>query len=703
MLVVAMSALIQRSRSAKELQDELDGTEIEQQQSTETAEVAVQAGTEVTDANVADMLLLTSDAGKREETLVAEPKPILPAEAPVETTFSLEEEAIPQKPVLAASALSSPHALNSATYTALAPGESPYAYGNTVDEVKPKPEPTLLRWSGKNGTIQVGDFTIRGPVAYWSNGPCSTPEPSCIDVTLPVEFPYTDVENEHPSEGAASYNEMTPLQRGYYLRWLAEGRIQPPPHACYPIVWLFGLERRALADRLDTTICIGEAFRLLPLVRWDSLRQGLIKFITWMAARIWLPEEALLSFSQSQLTAPREILNMLLRPYADARLPIPSVVAFTVMRTSSLVEGVLPQPLPHTDDLLTRFSTRYKSKCEGGLVLPKPKASVSVAYTPTNPTLAGDRKLSGGTLELPDFFKEPDTFTTLIDVWREFLNDAFPTTAEPLKASDELEARPDWITFLSHIRGLTDAEVLGQNEEIFTGAAMTSLGALIDLMKIDIPKDGKKIDATTRKRISDAARVEGFLVIPDLGIAGKEYHWEEPVSLTPFPPGDSPSQEYNAAALTLEYACALTGLSDANTLSAMRAGLGSCFSLSSEDDVRLDALSSVLTASAGGESTVNARMNPNNLGETLQFWLQREQRALYGDFLARFLSGFSTQERDWMRLLRESLDVEITPQQVEETAAAAAGTTETKEATKNPQLMELGSKVVTALAPLFTD
>ncbi|MCL2009119.1 MAG: TerB N-terminal domain-containing protein [Synergistaceae bacterium] len=671
-LAVAVGAIIkQRSRRP---QDQADGMESEQDAAAETDIQIINA--EAGGMDIVDVLSLPADAPGT--PLPAPP----PAKAAAEAEFGPEEEIVPLKPILAAEPLSSPNTLNSATYTSLAQqsaaGDSPYAYGNTVDETsKPKPETTLLRWSGKSGAIQIGDLTVRGPVAYWSDGPSSTPEPSCIDIRLPVEYP--GGENEFPSEGAASYGEMTPLQRGVYLRWLAEGRIQPPPHACYPLVWLFGLERRVLSDRLDMGICIGESFRLLPLLRWESLKQGMINFIVWLAAKMWLPEEELLAFSRSLPNVPRDILNMLLRPYSDARLPLPSVVAFTVMRASPLAEehGIIqPQPFLHSDDLVSRFSVKYKSKCDGGLVLLKPKTSSFVAYAPTNPTLQGDKKATGGVLELPDFFKDTENFAPLIAVWKEFLKEAFPPEAEPLSALDELEARPDWDSFVRRVQGLSD------DEEIFAEPVITNLGALADLMGIDRQEGVKKVEAADRKKISEAARVEGFLILPDMGIAGKEYRWNEPVSLTPFPPGERLSQDYSAAAFTLEYACALTGLPDPHTLGTMRDTLRDYFSLSPEDNARLEALSSVLAASHS--ELAETRMNPNNIGDSLQFWLQREQRALFGNFLARFLTIGDGQ--DWVQVLRESLDVDTIEIKKEE----------------DLQPLELGSKAAQALSPLFT-
>ena len=104
-----------------------------------------------------------------------------------------------------------------------------------------------------------------------------------------------------------SYEAMTPLQRGIYLTWLAGGRIQPPQHVCYPALWLFGLERRVLVDRLDLGICIGEAFRLMPLLRWESLKDSLVRFVTWMAVKLWLPEEDLLAFCKTLAVVPDEL------------------------------------------------------------------------------------------------------------------------------------------------------------------------------------------------------------------------------------------------------------------------------------------------------------------------------------------------------------------------------------------------------------
>ncbi|MDR3231819.1 MAG: TerB N-terminal domain-containing protein [Synergistaceae bacterium] len=577
------------------------------------------------------------------------------AEAPEKAAPSMlpQEEIVPLKPMMAAEPISSPSALASATYSSVAPpelsSESPYSFVST-EEAKPKIEPSLLRWSGRAGTIQVGDLTIRGPVAYWSNGPSATPEPSCIDVALPVEFPD---ESALPTDGAASYAEMTPPQRGAYLMWLAGGRIQPPSHACQPTLWLFGLERRVLSDRLDISLCIGEAFRLLPLLRWDSLRQGLVKFVTWMAAKVWLPEEQLLAFCRALPTVPTEILNMLLRPYADAKLPLPSMIAFTLMRTSSLGGSSSGTFIPHSDELLGRFASLYKSKCQGGIVLSRPKTSVFVACVPVNPSLAGDKNAVGGVLELPDFFKDLTDFNPLIAVWNAFLKEALPLPPPaPVAAREEVEARPDWVVFIQNLqgsgsRGAPDSEG-SEESSVPSGPAFTELGALAALMdegREGLPEgegggaegEPRKPGAADRKKIADAARVEGFLILPNLGIAGKEYHWEDSVALVPLEAGTRLSRDFNAAALLLEYSVALLSPGESSAekpeekaVAELRTRLDDCFSLSSDDHARLEALSDVL---------LRRQADPENIGECLRFWLSREQRGLVRDLLKNLLTS----------------------------------------------------------------
>jgi hypothetical protein len=486
------------------------------------------------------------------------------------------------------------------------------------------------------------------------------------------------------------------------------------------MLWLFGLERRVLSDRLDVSICIGEAFRLIPLIQWASLRETLVKFVTWMAAKAWLPEEQLLAFSRSLPLIPKEILCMLLRPYAEAGLPLPSLIAFTVMRAFPLAaeDGAAKKNLPYSDELVKKFSLVYKSKCAGGVVLTKPKSSIFVAYVPSNPSLASDKNASGGVLELPDFFKDTTDLTPLITAWNAFLPTIQPEEPSPVTAAEETKKRPDWEFFIRNSLELPE----GNGEPIdfqLLRPIFANLGALGDLMGIErLPEEqgeenltkntqntknaenaqnAKKTKAADRKKISDTAKVEGFLILPDLGIAGKEYLWDAPVVLMPFPAGARLSQDYSAAALLLEYSAALTALFSPEALTNMQKCLDDYFPLSSDDNARLDALSSVLASLPEG-----ADRGPENIGECLQFWLGREDRGVVRDFLTSFFANFSVksgmeqEEGEWEQKIRKSLDVGK-----DDPPPVSFGAASLSEGEK--PLLELGAATVKVLAPLFKD
>ena len=568
---------------------------------------------------------------------------------------AIQEEIDPLTPVLAAAPISSPSAVASATYSSAAPtalgGDSPYSYGAPQERKKPGAAPLLLRWCGKTGSLQIGDFVILGPVTYWSDGSSTTSEPCCIDITLPVEYP--DEETPLPADGAVSYEAMTPLQRGIYLTWLAGGRIQPPQHVCYPALWLFGLERRVLVDRLDLGICIGEAFRLMPLLRWESLKDSLVRFVTWMAVKLWLPEEDLLAFCKTLAVVPDELLGMLLGPYAGSGLPLPAIVAFTLMRSSRTLNaasaadpekgGFVPSPMCHSEALFEQFSPRYRSACRGGLVLTRPRTSVFLAYVPTNPSLASEKNASGGVLELPNFFEKLEAFAPLIAVWRDLMREVSQTAAE--REAKELTDRPDLEGFVLRLRG--EADPVSQP----AGPTRTTLAALADLMGIPCSEPDSKPRGSDRKRIVETARVEGYGILPNLGIAGKDYHWGDPVLLVPMEMGARLSADYCASELLLEFACSLTGPEDFARFEALRLRLDEYFALSPEDHARLAALADLLIPNPS---------TPESWGEVLRFWLQEDQRAVLRNFMTNFL-GFLPSERHPELLGRICTALEVAP------------------------------------------
>lgn len=599
-------------------------------------------------------------------------------------------EAGQAEPVLAAKPISSPIAVATATYSTAAPaaeGSQPYAFSSSEDKSKGgKASATLLRWCSRSHAIQVGDFVVQSPVTYWSNGPSSTEEPSCIDIALPVEFP--EEGTNLPAEGAVSYKAMSPLQRGMYLTWLAGGRIQPPYHICYPTIWLYGLERRAIVDRLDLGLCISEAFCMLPLIRWEGMRDTFIRFITWMAVKIWLPEEELLALCRRLLTVPEELLGMLLGSYANSALPLPSAVAFTLMRTSArLREAALGPDAPqiaHSDTLLQQFTTVYRTVCSGGLILEKPKNNLTIAYSPTNPTLAGAQK-DAGPVELLNFFEDPKVFQRLFTAWKDFVATLTPRQET---AAEALEERPDFEAFIAGLRPEGSDDPL-----------LSDLAALGDLMKLD--RSEEKVHGRIRKDMVDMAQVEGYQILPDLGISGRDYRWEDKVLFLPLELGTALSPEYYTAAFLLEFLCSLTGARGQRVFQPLRQRLNDYFTLSTEDQVRLEAQRWL---------HLPAPYPPEFYGEFIQVWLQDEDRGILRDFLIDFLSLFPDAQAR-ADTLRTAIcaalslpDTPPTPQGEEAPPAEGEPAPEAPPAEKKEEQLtphERGDIILKILEPLF--
>ena len=499
--------------------------------------------------------------------------------------------------------VTSPELASGATYSAHAPAgeESPYSVSSEPKQ-KPQAQVNLLRWCGRSSNIQLDNITVPGPVAYWANGEASTQEPSCIDVTLPVEFPKQG--DELPVDGAESYASMTPLQRGIYLTWLAGARIQPPIHMCYPSIWLYGIERRTLVDKLDLGLCINEAFRLLPLLRWDVLRENLINFITWLAVKIWLPDEDLLAMCRRLNKIPEGMLGILLNSYANSMLPLPSAVAFTLMRTCEKLHREGEPQVPDSSEALATFTPIYKDLCKGGLILTKPQKTIKIAYTPTNPTIEikGKDKDKNDAVDVPDFFDDLTIFKPLLDSWEVFLTALKPEEPEINLAN--ITERPDFEGFIATLRP--------EGSEL---PLITTLEKVGKLMQFDTKTP--KLNGKERKAIVDTAQVEGWQILPDLGISGREYTWDDKILFVELVPGTNLTQNYRVASFILEFICASIAVDEERVFEPLRQRMNDFFTLSDDENIRLEA-----------QRTINlpTQYGPDYYGEFLCAWLSEDER-----------------------------------------------------------------------------
>ena len=503
--------------------------------------------------------------------------------------------------VLSAKPVTDPGRAAGATYSSHAPAGEDSPYGLSSEPKKQaQAKANLLRWCGRSGNIQAGNIIVPGPSAYWSQGEPATPEPSCIDITLPVAFPQQG--DELPADGAESYAAMSELQRGIYLTWLSGARIQPPLHICYPAIWLYGIERRTIVDKLDLGMCINEAFRLLPLLRWDALKDNLVRFITWLAVKVWMPDEDLLALCKKMKVVPEGLLDILLNSYANSMLPVPSAVAFTVARTCAKLRRENQPYISHSEESLQTFTPIYKDLCKGGLVLLKPQNTLKISYKPSNPSITLSKK-DNESVEIPDFFSDLGVFKTLVDSWEVFL--AAKKLEEPVPDLADLKARPDFAGFISSLRP-EDSDL----------PLISTLGNVGKVMKFSTSPD-VKLTGKERKAIVDTAQVEGWQIIPDLGISGREYNWDDKILFEELPLGTQLSQPYRVASFVLEFLCASLAVDEDRVFEPLRRRMNEYFTLTEEDNIRLEA-QRVLD--------LPTQYGPEYYGEFLCAWLSEDER-----------------------------------------------------------------------------
>ena len=531
-----------------------------------------------------------------------------PPPSPEEPQVSESLDLPPEEPeddgevfVPTAKPVTSPELASGATYSAHAPAGEESPYGRSSEPKKQAQAATnLLRWCGRSGNIQLDSINVFTPVAYWSNGEPATHEPSCIDVTLPVEFPEPGA--KLPAEGAESYAEMSALQRGIYLTWLSGARIQPPLHMCYPAIWLYGIERRTIVDKLDLPMCISEAFRLLPLLRWDVLREKLITFITWLAVKVWLPDEDLLGFCKRLNTVPEGLLDILLNSYANSMLPLPSAVAFTVARTAAKLRRPDDPVIPHSDEDLKTFTPIYKELCKGGLILIKPETPLKIDYTPSNPSIQLTKKDSEP-VAIPDFFGNLSVFKTLVDSWEVFLTARKQTEEVPDLA--DISERPDFEGFINTLRP--------EGSDLPLIATHGNLGKL---MKFNTDP-GSKVTGKERKAFVDTAQVEGWQIVPDLGVSGRNYTWQDKILLLELAPGTLLQPGYRVASFILEFICASIAADEDRVFEPLRQRMSDFFPLTDDDNIRLEAQKPL---------NLPTQYGPDFYGEFMCSWLSETER-----------------------------------------------------------------------------
>ena len=539
-----------------------------------------------------------------------------------------------------------------------------------------------LIWAGKGSRIEVMGIALPGPMVYWSNGGAKIKEPSTIDITLPVKIDENIGQPEIPS----SYEAMSPEQRGAYLRWLSRGRMGTASSSYFRL-WFFGIERRAMYEKKDAALCLGEISSRLPSLLESPALPVILRFMTCVAVMIKYPPEKLALDLRHITNLPTDILNVLLAPYADSEIRLPPLIAYTVMR-NAYAGGA---SIMHNNEQLAMFAATYTEVTDMGMSLTRPKVIAYVSYFPTNPSLSGTKPLTS--IESPDFFKDPSQFSTLTQIWDYIRNLKLQNPTPPPrkkhklaeKKADENESdsvkegnitgEPEIIENIpvsldqqmrADIDSFIQEKLQNQHEPL-----IISLLELSDLIEFEI---GERPTGAQRRGISEITRAGGRLLIPDLAILGKTYHWEDLVSLAWIEIGDRVSDAYRTAAILLEYASSFTGgaiditerklfsrkpTERKRKLKDILERLTVHFKLEKEELNRLSVLLQIFE---------HQSIDPQNLSVSFQNWLQTEDRMLLRDFFFRLCAptgeSYAKERDEFLTSLSTLLDIEVHPQTV---------------------------------------
>ena len=232
-----------------------------------------------------------------------------------------------------------------------------------------------------------------------------------------------------------------------------------------------------------------------------------------------------------------------------------------------------PQVLD-TSEALQTFTPIYKDICKGGLVLAKPQNVLKIAYTPTNPTIDLEKLKTSSTVDVPNFFENLEIFKPLLDAWEVFLT-AYKAPEPEINLAD-IEQRPDFEGFIKTLRP--------EGSDL---PLLTTLEKVGRLMGFDTKT--QKLNGKERKSIVDTAQVEGWQILHDLGISGREYTWNDKILFVELPPGTTLTQNYRVAAFILEFICAAVAVDEERVFEPLRQRLNDFFQLTEDDNLRLEA------------------------------------------------------------------------------------------------------------------
>lgn len=303
--------------------------------------------------------------------------------------------------------------------TAEEPPRAARAPGEVTEPGAPPEEPASAAWIPPGaGPIDIAGATIAGGMIYVGEHlpPVAEPyevEPALIDPRLPVDHARPARRGEAMSCWPA-YRDLSPQHRAAYLAWLAGGRRDPEADIGYVFLFLYGLERRLLADArsargasMDAAERAAIEAEILGLLACYGRSASFRGYATGLLGAMWMEVEGAAPVYE-RLPPPAEPrageLPLLLRLglgqlLRDGR-PIPAewALAWALAEPEPPRSQRSPQPAEPvaplsgrsmTEEQRARFRARYAEAFGEGLVRRAEGRELCVHYRPASASFGG--------------------------------------------------------------------------------------------------------------------------------------------------------------------------------------------------------------------------------------------------------------------------------------------------------------------------
>ncbi len=278
------------------------------------------------------------------------------------------------------------------------------------------------RWIPPGQEIEIQGFRIPGGMLYVGRSMSRVAgmgvEPALINPSLSITSTSSDEMPYWPS-----YHDISPSARGAFLRWLAGDRKDPDAYIGLVFLFLYGLERRALAEKAHTTDAEWDRIRL-EVRRLLAIYGGNSSFRNYATQFV-----SILEATKIDGDTLRDRVPVVTKSYESENLPlkiglgwmannghtIPAAWAFAWVRSH---DGFYERtPASRCSAEFERlFAIRYREKFGDGVVVKPNKTPITSSYRPASASFPGNVDISMPDLPNVTILKQPiDKLVALAD------------------------------------------------------------------------------------------------------------------------------------------------------------------------------------------------------------------------------------------------------------------------------------------------